>query len=163
MTFVVYALGMSMMLVAITIVMALGKQTIVGRLRSSARYINRASGVILVLAGAYIVWFWATNLGEGADALNDSGAFRLTETLSQRGHGDLRRERADVGARVRWRDRRSRRLRLPPGHWQAIAPRRAQRACCRGRGSGARRRRRVRFPQPSPDQTRVRSPPTPRP
>ena len=83
-TFLVYALGMSMMLVAITIVLALGKQTIVGTLRSSARYINRASGVILVLAGAYIIWFWATNLGQGADALNDSGAFRFTETLSQR-------------------------------------------------------------------------------
>jgi thiol-disulfide isomerase/thioredoxin len=72
------------MLIAITIILALGKQTIVGKLRSSARYINRASGVILVLAGAYIVWFWATNLGQGADALNDSGAFRFTETLSQR-------------------------------------------------------------------------------
>ena len=73
-----------MMLIAITIVMALGKQTIVSRLRSSARYINRASGVVLVLAGAYIVWFWATNLGQGADALNDSSAFRFTETISQR-------------------------------------------------------------------------------
>ena len=83
-TFLVYALGMSMMLIAITIILALGKQTIVGKLRSSARYINRASGVVLVLAGAYIVWFWATNLGRGADALNDSGAFRFTETLSQR-------------------------------------------------------------------------------
>ena len=83
-TFLVYALGMSMMLIAITIVLALGKQTIVGKLRNSARYVNRASGVVLVLAGAYIVWFWATNLGQGADALNDSGAFRFTETLSQR-------------------------------------------------------------------------------
>ena len=83
-TFIVYALGMSMMLVAITVVLALGRETIVGKLRSSARYVNRASGVVLVAAGAYIVWFWATNLGQGADALNDSGAFRFTETLSQR-------------------------------------------------------------------------------
>ncbi|MGI9659200.1 MAG: cytochrome c biogenesis CcdA family protein, partial [Gaiellaceae bacterium] len=83
-TFLVYALGMSMMLVAITIVLALGKQTLVGKLRNSARYINRASGVVLLAAGSYIVWFWATNLGQGADALNDSGAFRITETLSQR-------------------------------------------------------------------------------
>ena len=77
-TFLVYALGMSMM------VMALGKQTIVNHLRRSARYINRASGVILVLAGAYIVWLWATNLGQGAGALNDSSAFRFTESLSSR-------------------------------------------------------------------------------
>lgn len=83
-TFLVYALGMSMMLIAITIVLALGKRTLVARLRSSARYINRASGLVLVLAGVYIIWFWATNLGQGADALNDSGAFRFTESLSQR-------------------------------------------------------------------------------
>ena len=83
-TFLVYGLGMSMMLIAITIILAMGKQTIVGRLRSSVRYINRVSGAVLVVAGAYIVWFWVTNLGQGAEALNNSGAFRLTETLSQK-------------------------------------------------------------------------------
>jgi cytochrome c biogenesis protein CcdA/peroxiredoxin len=83
-TFIVYGLGMSMMLMGVTVVMALGKQTIVHRLRSSARYINRISGVVLILAGAYIVWFWGTTLASGAGALNDSGAFRFFETLSQR-------------------------------------------------------------------------------
>jgi cytochrome c biogenesis protein CcdA/thiol-disulfide isomerase/thioredoxin len=83
-TFIVYGLGMSMMLVGVTVVMALGKQTIVSRLRSSARYINRISGAVLVLAGGYIVWFWGTTLASGAGALNDSGAFRFFETLSQR-------------------------------------------------------------------------------
>jgi cytochrome c biogenesis protein CcdA/peroxiredoxin len=84
-TFIVYGIGMSMMLVGVTVVMALGKQTIVTRLRSSARYINRISGAVLVLAGAYIVWFWGTTLFSGAGALNNSGAFRFFETLSQRG------------------------------------------------------------------------------
>ncbi len=83
-TFIVYGVGMSMMLVGITVVMALGKQTIVTRLRGSARYINRISGAVLVLAGAYIVWFWGTALTSGAGALNNSGAFRFFETLSQR-------------------------------------------------------------------------------
>jgi cytochrome c biogenesis protein CcdA len=83
-TFVVYGLGMSMMLLAVTIVLALGKQTLVGKLRSSARYINRIAGAVLVLAGTYIVWFWSTNLVSGAGALNDSGAFRFFEDLSQR-------------------------------------------------------------------------------
>ncbi len=83
-TFVVYGLGMSMMLVAVTLVMAFGKQSIVAWLRSSARYINRVAGGVLVVAGAYIVWFWGTNLGEGAEALGDQGAFTFTETLSQR-------------------------------------------------------------------------------
>jgi cytochrome c biogenesis protein CcdA/thiol-disulfide isomerase/thioredoxin len=83
-TFIVYGLGMSMMLIGVTLVMALGKQTIVHRLRSSARYINRISGAVLVLAGGYIVWFWGTTLASGAGALNNSGAFRFFETLSQR-------------------------------------------------------------------------------
>ena len=83
-TFIVYGLGMSMMLISVTLVMALGKQTIVHRLRSSARYINRISGAVLVLAGGYIVWFWGTTLASGAGALNNSGAFRFFETLSQR-------------------------------------------------------------------------------
>ena len=83
-TFIVYGLGMSMMLMGVTVVMALGKQTIVRRLRNSARYITRVSGAVLVLAGGYIIWFWGTALASGAGALNNSGAFRLFETLSQR-------------------------------------------------------------------------------
>jgi len=78
------ALRMSMVLVSITLAMALGRRSIVTALRSSARYINRVSGAILVLAGAYIVWFWGTNIGEGAGALSDQGAFRFVENLSQR-------------------------------------------------------------------------------
>jgi cytochrome c-type biogenesis protein len=83
-TFVAYGIGMSMMLLTVTIVMALGRQTIVARLRRSIRYVNRIAGGILVLAGAYIVWFWTTTLASGAGALNNSGAFRFFESLSQR-------------------------------------------------------------------------------
>ncbi len=83
-TFVVYGLGMSVMLLAVTIVLALGKHSLVGRLRASTRHLNRIAGIVLVLAGAYIVWFWVTNLTSGAGALNDSGAFRFLESLSQR-------------------------------------------------------------------------------
>ena len=83
-TFVVYGFGMSIMLVGVTVALALGKQSLVKRLRSSARYINRVSGAVLVIAGSYIVWFWGTNLSQGAGALGDQGAFRFVETLSQR-------------------------------------------------------------------------------
>lgn len=83
-TFIAYGLGMSMMLIGVTLVIALGKQTIVARLRTSARYVNRIAGGVLVLAGTYIIWFWGTTLGSGAGSLNDSSAFRVLETLSQR-------------------------------------------------------------------------------
>lgn len=82
-TFLAYGLGMSLVLVGITVAMALGKQTIVSRLRGSVRYINRAAGAILVAAGAYIVWFWGTSLASGASALGNSGPFRFVESLSQ--------------------------------------------------------------------------------
>ena len=83
-TFLVYGVGMSIMLVGVTVALALGKQRVVRMLRSSARYINRVSGAVLVIAGSYIVWFWGTNLSQGAESLGDQGAFRFVETLSQR-------------------------------------------------------------------------------
>ncbi len=82
--FFAYAAGMATVLLGITVVLALGKQSIVGRLRASARHINRISGVILVAAGAWIVWFWSTALASGAGALGQQSSFRFVEDLSQR-------------------------------------------------------------------------------
>jgi cytochrome c biogenesis protein CcdA len=82
-TFTAYGLGMSLVLVAITVALALGKNTFVSRLRGSVRYVSRVSGFILVLAGAYIIWFWTTNIVSGAGALGNAGAFRFVEGLSQ--------------------------------------------------------------------------------
>ena len=83
-TFLVYGLGMSLMLVSITVVLALGKQSLVGRIRSSVQYINKIAGVVLVIAGAYIIWFWTTDLTSGANQLGRSqGVTRFVDTLSQ--------------------------------------------------------------------------------
>jgi cytochrome c biogenesis protein CcdA len=81
-TFVVYGLGMALVLVALTVALALGKSSIVGRFRALMKHVNTISGVILIVAGVYIVWFWGTTLSSGATAL-DSGAFRFVENLSQ--------------------------------------------------------------------------------
>jgi thiol:disulfide interchange protein len=81
-TFIVYGLGMALVLVAVTVALALGKSSIVNRFRSAMKYVNTVSSVILVVAGVYIVWFWGTTLVSGASAL-DNGAFRLVENLSQ--------------------------------------------------------------------------------
>ena len=83
-TFLVYGFGMSLMLVSITVVLALGKQSLVGRIRSSVQYINKIAGVVLVIAGAYIIWFWTTDLTSGANQLGRSqGVTRFVDTLSQ--------------------------------------------------------------------------------
>lgn len=81
-TFVAYGLGMALVLVALTVALALGKSSLVGRFRSAMKHVNTISGIILIVAGVYIVWFWGTTLTSGASSL-DSGAFRFVETLSQ--------------------------------------------------------------------------------
>jgi cytochrome c biogenesis protein CcdA len=83
--FMAYALGMSLVLVALTVFMALGKATLVDRLRGSVRYVNRLSGAILVIAGLFIIWFWGTAILSGATALGTAPAFRFVENLSQLG------------------------------------------------------------------------------
>jgi cytochrome c-type biogenesis protein len=77
--FVVYGIGMSLVLVVVTLALALGKRGLVQRLRRSAAYVNRISGAILLLAGAYIVWFWFANL---SDPLTASGPVTVVERWS---------------------------------------------------------------------------------
>lgn len=77
--FLVYGVGMSLVLVVVTLALALGKHRLVGWLRRSTAWINRVSGSILVVAGGYIVWFWVTNLG---DPLAASGPITVVERWS---------------------------------------------------------------------------------
>ncbi len=79
--FVVYGIGMSLVLVVVTLAVALGRQGLVRRLRRASAHVNRVSGAILVLAGGYIVWFWATSL---SDALAPAGPVALVERWSSR-------------------------------------------------------------------------------
>ncbi len=81
-TFVVYGLGMSTVLVFLTLAMSLGRTSIVRWMRSSARYINTMSGVILLAAGAFIVWYWATILSVGAAEAGSNGIVRWIDELS---------------------------------------------------------------------------------
>jgi cytochrome c biogenesis protein CcdA len=80
--FISYGLGMSMVLIGITVALALGKDTLVRKLRSTAPYINKISGVIMIAAGGFIVWYWATILRSGASALSDNILVRFVDRLS---------------------------------------------------------------------------------
>ncbi|MDX2344048.1 MAG: cytochrome c biogenesis CcdA family protein [Acidimicrobiia bacterium] len=81
-TFIVYGMGMALVLLALTVALALGKASLVSRFRSAMKHVNTISGVILIVAGVYIVWFWGTSLISGATGL-DSAGFRFVENLSQ--------------------------------------------------------------------------------
>lgn len=81
-TFLVYGLGMSTLLLVVTIALAFGKRGLVGWLRRASQHVNRIAGGILVAAGAYIVLFWVTTMaGDGTSQL---GAVVWVEQLSSR-------------------------------------------------------------------------------
>jgi cytochrome c-type biogenesis protein len=57
--FVAYGLGMGLVLTALTVALALARQSLVRRLRNSLRYVHRVAGGLLVAAGLFLVyWGW---------------------------------------------------------------------------------------------------------
>jgi cytochrome c biogenesis protein CcdA len=56
-SFVAYSLGMTAVLMAVSLALALARESLVRTLRQATRYVDRASGVLLLLVGAYLVWY----------------------------------------------------------------------------------------------------------
>jgi cytochrome c-type biogenesis protein len=56
-TFVAYGAGMSLLLVALTVSLALARRGLVSWLRAALPHVQRASGAIMVLMGAYLAWY----------------------------------------------------------------------------------------------------------
>ena len=55
--FVTYAVGMGLVVGVLAVAVALARGALVGRLRRAIPYVSRASGVLLVLAGAYVTYY----------------------------------------------------------------------------------------------------------
>ena len=66
-SFVAYAAGMGAILTALAVAAALSRQGLALGLRRVVPYVNRVAGVLLVLAGAYVVYYWAFFLLPGSD------------------------------------------------------------------------------------------------
>ena len=71
--FVSYALGMGMVVGAVTVAVAGAQGTFVARLRRAGPLVSRVSGALLVLAGAYVSWYgwWELRGDFGADPVVD--------------------------------------------------------------------------------------------
>jgi cytochrome c-type biogenesis protein len=75
-TFLVYGLGMSTLLLLITLAVATGRRAFVGRLRRSSQHVDRIAGGVLVLAGAagaagaVVVWLRARRRAASAAPLD---------------------------------------------------------------------------------------------
>jgi cytochrome c-type biogenesis protein len=60
-----FGLGMAVVLVTLTLALAFFKQGLVGWLRRAVPYVRLASAVLLVLAGAYVIFYWLSSGGGG--------------------------------------------------------------------------------------------------
>ncbi len=84
-----YGLGMALVLTALTVALATARGGLLRAIRGSLRYVDRAAAALLVLAGAYLVYYWTL------DVTTDSGL------RSNRGRGlaQWANDRADQLAR----------------------------------------------------------------
>ena len=80
--FVAYGAGMSLVILVVTVGVASGRQRLITSIRGMARHLDRISGLIMLLAGGFIVWYWATVLSAGSVALAENGLVRWFERVS---------------------------------------------------------------------------------
>ena len=71
-SFFAYAAGMAAVVMVLTVGLALGKDTVVHRLRRASHIFDRVSGVVLVAAGAFIIFYWTLVLSSGDNALSNN-------------------------------------------------------------------------------------------
>jgi ABC-type nickel/cobalt efflux system permease component RcnA len=84
--FLAYAAGMGVVLTGLAVAVALARQTLVRRLRGVLRHVERASGLLLAAAGAYVAWYGWVELrlaaGSGAPAGPVAAATRISGRIS---------------------------------------------------------------------------------
>jgi cytochrome c-type biogenesis protein len=81
-SFIAYATGMSVVLLIVTVAVAVAEHSLVARIRGLARYVNRGAGALLVVAGGYIVYYWAFNLSTEPGQTTGAGPARFVEGIS---------------------------------------------------------------------------------
>lgn len=64
---VMYALGMSLIVVGLTVSLAMANTWVLGALRRSGRYVDYAAGVVVMLSGVYLFYYWYSNLRDRYD------------------------------------------------------------------------------------------------
>ena len=81
-TFAAYALGMSLVLMVLSVALALARGGMVRRLRGLLPYIDRIAGTFLVLVGCYLVYYWVVNLASDPSDPVGSSPIQAVEDLS---------------------------------------------------------------------------------
>lgn len=78
-TFVAYGMGMSLVLVAVAVAVAVARTALVKRLRLASRRMDRVAAVLLVVAGLYVVGYWAFTLAVPPGSADLSGWSEVAE------------------------------------------------------------------------------------
>ena len=76
-TFVAYALGMGVVLIALTVALALARQSLVRSMRRVLPYVYQVSGVLLLVAGVYVAYYGWYELRVAHGDTSGGGAGRL--------------------------------------------------------------------------------------
>lgn len=79
---VVYAAGMGLVITALTVAIALARDSVVRWMRSSMRYANRAAGGLMVVMGAYVAWYGVFSLRVRNDPTTAGGPVDQVEDWS---------------------------------------------------------------------------------
>jgi cytochrome c-type biogenesis protein len=78
-----YGLGMGLVLTALTVTLALAEGGLLHVLRRAMQWVDRLAGVFLILAGAYLVYYWTFNLRfESTGSLDGGGLAAWMEDQS---------------------------------------------------------------------------------
>lgn len=64
---VLYGLGMSLVITALTVTLALARSGLLKALRTGMRYVEQASAVLIILSGLYLAWYWYNDIRENLD------------------------------------------------------------------------------------------------
>ena len=92
--FVTYAIGMGLVLMVLTVALALARHSVVRVMRRAMAHAHQVSGVLLLIAGAYLVWYglYAVRVNNGD--LTNPGPVAWVEDIS----ADLSSWVQDTGA-----------------------------------------------------------------
>jgi hypothetical protein len=84
-TYVVYGLGMGVVVVSLTVYTALARNGLVRRLRRAMPYVNRVAAVLLLLSGAYVTYYgiYEIRLERSDDVVDDPVVRYFTDLQSR--------------------------------------------------------------------------------
>jgi cytochrome c-type biogenesis protein len=81
-TVLAYGAGMGLVLTTLALALALAREPLVERLSAARRQVDRVAGGLLVLAGAYLVWYWVESLASEPGTTTGTGPLPVVDRWS---------------------------------------------------------------------------------